>query len=113
MTPKDSMLFLSDFIPIWGLEKITRQYIGFNDLVIKEYHDTLTLYFYDTNIICSKKKHRILFQWRRGNYADRFPYIYNTKIYFDPALSYKQLTDRIGSKEYEILGRPVKFYKYY
>ena len=106
---------IADFIPLWGLEKITRQYLGFSDFVIKEYHDTLTLavHAYNPNMLCSKKTKKILFQWRQGNYAASFPYIYNTRIYFDTTLSREQLMNRDLCKSDEILGRPVKFYKYY
>ena len=109
------MYILSEVIPIWGLEKITRQYLGFSDLVIKEYHDTLTLavHAYDPNMICSKKTKKILFQWRGQDYAKWFPYIYNTRMYFDTTLSREQLINREFFKNYEILGWPVKFYKDY
>ena len=110
------MHILSEVIPIWGLEKITRQYVGFSDLVIKEYHDTLGLKvnsFYsasDSNAICSKKIGIMLFQWRGStNNVACFPYIYNTRIYFDKNLSREQLLNRFMSGGYEILGSAVRF----
>ena len=103
---------LSDVIPLWNLEKITRQYLGFNDLVIKEYHDTLTLQVHpysDSNMIYSKKFNEPVFQWRIKLNIERFPYIYNTRIYFDTALSREQLIEKIRSKEYMILREAVRF----
>ena len=87
-------MLLSQFIP-WDIEKITRQYIGFNDLVIQEYHDTLKL-FPGTNTIANAKL-RPLFQWRypTSTPEPKQQYIYNTRIYFDKALSLTQLRDRI------------------
>ena len=96
------MLLLSQFIPVWELEKITRQYIGFNEHIIKEYYETLKLFHGTdtiTNAKCGSASAIPLFQWRYPTLKAESKliqqYIYNTRIYFDTNLSREELRVRM------------------
>ena len=70
---------------LWDLEKIARQYVGFNDLVVKEYHDLFefgTKYYPDAvclrPVINNGFSKTLVLQWRTNNFVDAlgFKYIY-------------------------------------
>ena len=94
------MHVLSEVIPIWELEKLTRQYVGFNEHIIKEYYETLKLFHGTDTITNAKCVSAIpLFQWRyptlRAQSKLKQQYIYNNRIYFDTSLSREELRVRI------------------
>ena len=98
---------LGELIP-WPLEQLVRQYIGFNESVVKEYNDSIA-YNDQENILRDKRSEFewIIAQWRKTLYVKNAPHIYQFRFLFnkdyDPNKRYFWLGDRISE--------PCRFYK--
>ena len=76
---------MENHLNLWDIERIARQYLGFNERLIKEYHDLFefgTKYYPDAvclKVVGSNGFSKILvLQWRTNNFVDAlgFKYIY-------------------------------------
>ena len=62
-TPQTTMEM---YLNLWDLERLVRQYVGFNELLIKEYHARFKLYKYHDAFFLKapNSNHTFLMQWR-------------------------------------------------
>ena len=77
---------MEQYLNLWDLEKLTRQYVGFNELLIKEYHARFA-YMYDSNAVYLKPTAEtdgrviVALQWRSDAFVKKFEYIYTFKTF--------------------------------
>ena len=78
---------MESYLNLWDIEKIARQYLGFNELLIKEYHARFYIYNYHNNTVClkptSETEYRsiVALQWRSITFVKQFEYIYTFKSF--------------------------------
>lgn len=99
--PTVSFWSLDEIMP-WPLEHLTRQYIGFNQFVVKEYNDLVE---YDDSHDRLKKRSPIYWsiaQWRRAPQICVNPYIYQFR---------SVLCNNDDTLYGEYISEPRKFYR--
>ena len=88
----------------WPLERIIRQYVGFSDLVCREYSG-LIFWKIDRIVENVTYKNRAIAQWRASpSIIKDYPYIYHFRWIFNK--NYVMHTD-----ESDVISMPHKFYK--
>ena len=98
------MWHLDEFMP-WPLEQIIRQYLGFNEFVVKEYNDNVE---YDGCLIDKRTFTRyIIAQWRSSSGIVKCnPYVYQFRFIFK---DYNKNTTVFWLEER--ISKPRCFYK--
>ena len=90
MTPRPMEQYLS----LRDLETLVRQYVGFNDLVVREYHSRFGVYD-DTNVMFLKTtmdRFITVLQWRKTkNSISVYNYIYTFRHYIQSNAIYLPL----------------------
>ena len=99
---------MEKYLNLWDLEKIARQYVGFNEHLIKEYH-ALFKVCCDERICVNPTKQNnfriiVVLQWRTSSYDKKHPYIYNFKPFIRPS-------DKRTLKDDEIVSVPAMLFK--
>ena len=99
-TPQTTMEI---YLNLWDLERLVRQYVGFNELLIKEYHDRFKLdNCRDTFFLKATGSNRtFLMQWRtKSSVRDRLKYIYTFQHLIHPM-----------KDDYDVISKPPVFFE--
>ena len=81
---------MEQYLNLWDLEKLVKMYVGFNDLVVEEYHARFGMYD-NTNTMFLKTTMQGIYrfitvlQWRKTkNSISIYNYIYTFRPYIQP-----------------------------